>query len=75
MIQTIFDLICGAKKPITEAQILKALVKKFPDREESSMKNTIRAQIISKKRPVRMEKEKDVTFTIEGEGKDKTYSL
>lgn len=35
----------SAKKPVTKAKILEALVKKFPDRPEASMKNTVGIQV------------------------------
>lgn len=75
VIQTIFNSIEAG--PVTQAVILKKLVKAFPDKAEASMQNTIKAQIGSKKRPVRMEREKKITFVIvEAEGKKaRTYSL
>lgn len=34
-----------SKKPVTKADILKALMKKFPDRDEKGMKSTINIQV------------------------------
>lgn len=47
VIQTIIDTLKKANKkaPISRADILKVLVKKFPEREESSMKNTVALQV------------------------------
>lgn len=86
VIATIFDQIKGAKagkNGVTESEILAALVAARPDKESDSMLKTIKAQIGSNKRPVRMEREKEVTFVIEtvttGKGDDaktvKHYSL
>lgn len=77
VIATILNTITNAKKPVTKAQILKVLVKNFPDRSEASMAKTINAQIGSSKRPLRMEKEKNVTFVIvENDDKEKrTYAI
>jgi len=63
--------------PIKESDILKKLSKRFPDRDKESMSKTIKAQIGSNKRPVRMEREKNLTFVIEVNEKknEKTYSV
>jgi len=44
-------------KPISRAQILARLVKRFPDHEASSMENTMKVQL-----PGRMAREKDLTI-------------
>ena len=63
-------------KPITEEGILKKLVKALPEREEASLANTIKAQIGTNKRPVRMERERDIEFVVELNAKKKrTYAL
>jgi hypothetical protein len=64
-------------KGINNEQILAKLVKRFPDKAEDSMRNTIRAQVMGGKRPVRMEKEKNVTFNIvvDDKKKTKTFSI
>ena len=54
---------------------IEALVKAFPDKEEKSMIGTIKAQIGSSKRPVRMERERSIKFTIETKESIKYYSL
>ena len=63
--------------PIKESALLKKLVKRFPKREEASMLKTIKAQIGSNKRPVRMEREKGIKLNIEvnEKTKEKTYSV
>lgn len=63
VIATILTLITE-KGPISKAEIMKGLVKKFPDREEIAMGKTVTVQITGKTHPVRMEKEKGVTFLI-----------
>jgi len=47
IIDTIIEILEGASKdsPISQAAILKKLVKKFPDREEDAMKMTVRCQV------------------------------
>jgi hypothetical protein len=64
-------------KGINNEQLLAKLVKRFPDKAEDSMRNTIRAQVMGGKRPVRMEKEKNVTFNIviDDKKKTKTFSI
>jgi len=65
IIVTIFTLISEATgNGISEEEILKQLVKTFKDKNKDSMANTIKAQIGSKKRPCRMEKERKVTFKV-----------
>lgn len=74
VIQTIFNTI--EKGATTEAKILTVLSKAFPDKTPETMQNTIKAQIGSKKRPMRMEREKNVTFTIAESKKGiRTFSL
>ena len=58
--------------PVSKADILKALVKKFPDREEKAMKSTINCQLSGKNRPFRLEKSRKVTYEID---KDNNYSV
>lgn len=55
-----------AKAPIKKDAILRELVKRFPDRDESSMKNTINVQL-----PSRMAKEKNLD--IQGSAADGFY--
>lgn len=62
VIATIFASI--ATKPISEEKILEILVAKFPGKSKDSMSKTIKVQICGKTRPLRMEKEKNVTFSI-----------
>lgn len=65
------------KGPITEEGILKILAKTIKDRNTNSMANTIKVQIRGKKRPLRMEREKDVTFVIveSKEKNQRTYAI
>ncbi len=63
VIQTIFDSITD--KPITEDELIFILGALFPDRQKKSMINTIKVQIAGKKRPTRMEREKNISFMIE----------
>jgi hypothetical protein len=64
VIASILDFITASEKAVTQAQILEHLKAEFPKREESSMLSTIKAQIGGKKRPLRMEREKQVIFEI-----------
>jgi hypothetical protein len=64
VIASILDFITASEKAVTQAQILEHLTLEFPKREESSMLSTIKAQIGGKKRPLRMEREKQVIFEI-----------
>ena len=76
VIQTILDVIKVSDKPLTQTMILAKLMEQFPDRKESSMTNTIKAQIGGKKRPLRMEVEKQVIFEIvENAAGVKSYSM
>lgn len=61
VLATIQSLI--TEKPISKAEILKALVKKFPDRKEAGMAKTINAQL-----PNRMAKERGIKI-VEKDGK------
>jgi uncharacterized protein with ParB-like and HNH nuclease domain len=63
VINSILNLITTTPK--SQDEILDELVKLFPEREKSSMQNTVRAQIGGKKQPTRMEEEKGVVFNIE----------
>lgn len=67
VIKTILDCI-EKDGPITKEKILAKLIKKFPERSGDKMKKTIAIQIGGKKRPLRMEREKEVKFTITEEG-------
>lgn len=67
--------------PVKESALVKQLKKRFADKEESSMLKTVKAQIGSNKRPVRMERElaaKGVKWTltveVDEKSKEKTYS-
>jgi len=64
VIQTIFNTIEKADKPVSEAQILAVLRKAFPEREVTAMTRTIKCQIGAKKQPTRMERERKVKFII-----------
>ena len=67
VISTILECIENAKKGkdgVTFEQILSTLVKKVKGREKDSMNATIKAQIGSSKRPLRMEREKKITFEV-----------
>ena len=67
VIATILEII-EQKGPISREKILTQLSKKIPDRDADRMAKTIQAQIGGKKRPLRMEKEKGIKFTISKEG-------
>ena len=56
------------KGPITKNVILEKLVDRFPEKDSRKMNKTISAQIGGKKRPVRMEKEKNIVFIIDENG-------
>ena len=62
VINSILNLITTIPK--SQNEILDELVKIFPDKERSSMQNTVRAQIGRKRQPTRMEEEKGVFFNI-----------
>ena len=66
VIKTIHSILESASKskPVTQEQIIAKLVEEFPKREEKSMRNTIKAQIGGKKRPLRMEREKHIILNI-----------
>jgi hypothetical protein len=66
VIATIIELIT-TKGPITKAQIVTALAKKFPDRDAESMKKTVNAQIpgrISKEHGLKLVELEDKGWTI-----------
>ena len=65
------------KGPVKETDIVKKLVKRFPDKAEASMTKTVKAQVGSNKRPVRMEREKgiELEITVNEKTKVKTYSI
>lgn len=65
VIASILEIIKTAKEPVTELQITKQLAERFPDKAESSLGNTVKAQIGGKAQPLRMESEKNVTFKVE----------
>jgi hypothetical protein len=75
VIASIFEFVQAG--PVKESDIVKQLVKRFPERTEDSMTKTVKAQIGSNKQPVRMEREKNVTFNIvtDEKTKEKTYSI
>lgn len=76
VIARILEIVQTSKTPVTQQQILAKLVSEFPKREEKSMLNTIKAQIGGKKRPLRMEREKQVIFNIvENKAGVKTYAM
>lgn len=76
VIKTILHIIKESETPISQTQILTKLKLEFPKREEKSMTNTIKAQIGGKKRPLRMEREKQVIFEIaESKAGVKLYSI
>ena len=76
VIVSILDFIKSSKKPVTQAQVLAHLEVEFPKRETKSMTNTIKAQIGGKKRPMRMEREKQVIFdVVENKAGVKSYSI
>jgi len=53
------------KGPISKKDILAELVKKFPEREEKAMKNTINCQIGGKKTPRRLEKSRKTSYVVD----------
>jgi hypothetical protein len=55
VIATIFEMLKGSKRAMTEDQIVAKLKKAFPDREEKSMRSTVKVQL-----PGRMSREKSV---------------
>lgn len=66
IIASIFEFIKDAKpgkNGITHEQILEKLVKRFPDRADTSMASTIKANL-GTKRPCYSEKKHDVTFDV-----------
>ena len=76
VIVSILDIITKSETGVNESQILEQLSEMFPNRKESSMTNTIKAQIGGKKRPLRMEREKQIIFEIvENKAGVKTYKL
>ena len=62
VIATILELI--TKKPMTEDQIVAQLVKSFPDRNEVSMRKTVKTQL-----PNRMAKEKNINIEQDDKGR------
>lgn len=64
VIQTIHDTIVNAKKPVTAEEVLDVLSEAFPNRDASSMANTVKAQIGGKKALCRMEREKNIIFDV-----------
>lgn len=76
VIKSIYNIINDSDKALTQSQILEQLVKDFPNRKESSMFNTIKAQIGSNKRPLRMENELKCIFDIQvSKAGVKSYSV
>lgn len=81
IITSILEIITAAESPVSEADILKGLVERFPDKESASMHKTIKAQLGGKNQPLRMETEKKVTFVLtqteakEGEKSQRLYAI
>lgn len=81
VIASILEVIQNSEKPVSEAQILAELVKRFPDKESASMHKTIKAQLGGKEQPLRMEGEKNVKFVLsyteakEGEKAQRLYAI
>lgn len=73
VIKTILNLIKSGE--VTEEMIINSLVVKFPQKAKESMSKTVRAQLGGKLRPVRMEKENNITFKIETREGVKYYSV
>ncbi|MEA3420780.1 MAG: hypothetical protein U9Q97_03780, partial [Acidobacteriota bacterium] len=71
VIASILEFIKDSKEGITVLQIQEKLVARFADRKPEAMLKTVKAQVAGKKRPLRMEKEKKVTFEIQ----DGKYSV
>lgn len=71
VIGTILQVIAD-KGPVSKGDILAKLIQAFPERDPDKMAKTLNCQISGKKRPLRMEREKGVTFTIDSYGR---YSL
>ena len=67
VIASILDIITN-KGPINITDIHSELVKMFPDRPADGMRKTCSAQVGGKRRPLRLEKEKGVTFSINDKG-------
>lgn len=57
--------------PITREDIVKKIVKLFPDRDAKGLEHTVYVQIGGKSSPTRMEKEKNVKFKISSTGEYK----
>jgi len=51
VIASILEVITDATAPVAQSDILAVLAERFPEKDEKSMTNTIRAQIGSNKRP------------------------
>ena len=76
VIATVLNTITEASAPVSQEQIADALAVAFPDKARASMENTVRAQIGGKTQPVRMEKEKNVSFEITADAEGvKYYSI
>ena len=75
VIASILEIIQQAKKPISKPEILEKLKERFPQRAADSMMKTINVQLGNKNRPCRMERERGITFKVEGEGKEIRFSL
>ena len=67
VIAAILDVITN-KGPINKADILKALVKKFPDRDSEKMATTIKAQLTGSPGNKRIEREKGVKLVVSVDG-------
>lgn len=77
VILSILDKIRKAgDKGTNEAKIIEELIAEFPSRDEKSMRNTVKAQIGGRKRPLRMEIERKVVFNIKtNEAGIRNYTL
>jgi len=76
VIFTILKTIRDSKKAVAQSDILNALLKAFPERDATAMTKTIKCQIGSAKRPLRMETEKNVEFKVDVTEKGvKLYSI
>jgi len=64
VIETIFQLIKN-ESPISNLEIWDKLIQKFPERNPEKMYNTLKLQIMTNKRPVMMERVRNVEFVIE----------
>jgi hypothetical protein len=59
---------CLGKGNMTQSEILDSLCKQFPDRARVKMSHTLHCQIGGKKRPLRIEREKNIKVVINDNG-------